>query len=138
MAIFATAEEHRANPPETWKVEGHAGRWAIVLGNGDELDRYPTRKAALEDIAGRWGRMYAEWSRWYDEREPQLTGHAPTTPTYGQVCSCARHNDGSVTTSLCPLHAEQDPCLTMATVTGKRRRGSVVRGVCSACGWSAK
>lgn len=53
-------------------------------------------------------------------------------------CSCARHNDGSVTTSLCPLHAKQDPCLTMATVTGRRRHGSVVRGVCSACGWSAK
>lgn len=53
-------------------------------------------------------------------------------------CVCARHSDGSVTTSLCSLHAEQDPCLTMARVTGKRRRGSVVRGVCSACNWSAK
>lgn len=53
-------------------------------------------------------------------------------------CACARNSDGSVTTILCPLHAEQDPCLTMARVTGKRRRGSVVRGVCSACNWSAK
>jgi len=53
-----------------------------------------------------------------------------------QPCSCARHDDGSVTTYLCPVHADDDPCATMAAVTGRRRRGSVVRGRCSACGWS--
>jgi hypothetical protein len=53
----------------------------------------------------------------------------------GPQCSCARHNDGSVTTFLCPLHAEQDPCLTMSNVTGRRRRGSVVRGTCTNCDW---
>lgn len=52
-------------------------------------------------------------------------------------CTCAHHNDGSITMRLCRVHADQDPCLTMAQVTGKRRRGSIVRGVCSACGWTA-
>lgn len=51
------------------------------------------------------------------------------------VCSCATHNDGTRTTWVCPIHADADPCGTVAVVTGKRRRGSVVRGRCSACGW---
>lgn len=50
-------------------------------------------------------------------------------------CVCARHTDGSVTTYLCPRHADTDPCLTMAAVTGRRRTGSIRGGVCSACGW---
>lgn len=49
-------------------------------------------------------------------------------------CSCVEHGDGSVTTMLCPLHADTDPCLTMAQVTGRRRTGTIRRGVCSACG----
>lgn len=55
-----------------------------------------------------------------------------TTATHR--CACARHGDGSVTTSLCPLHADVDPCLTVAIVTGTRRRGTIRRGVCTACG----
>lgn len=53
------------------------------------------------------------------------------------TCSCARHGDGSVTTSMCPLHADEDPCYTMALVTGKRRKGSIINGVCSNCGWTS-
>jgi hypothetical protein len=53
------------------------------------------------------------------------------------TCSCAHNNDGSVTTMLCPLHAAEDPCWTTARVTGRRRSGSIVNGVCSSCGWSA-
>lgn len=49
-------------------------------------------------------------------------------------CSCSRHSDGSVTTMLCPIHAEQDPCLTMAQVTGRRRTGTIRRGTCTSCG----
>lgn len=52
------------------------------------------------------------------------------------ACACATHNDGTRTVALCPLHADADPCGTAALVTGKRRRGSVVRGCCSSCGWS--
>lgn len=58
----------------------------------------------------------------------------PDPPTLSPRCACARHRDGGVTTSLCSLHADVDPCLTMARVTGKRRRGTIRRGVCTACG----
>jgi hypothetical protein len=53
------------------------------------------------------------------------------------TCSCAHHTDGSVTSSLCPVHAKTDPCLTMARITGKRRKGSVQRGTCTHCGHAA-
>ena len=62
----------------------------------------------------------------------------PANETTGMGCSCAINGDGSVTTMLCPAHAEGDPCGTFAAVTGKRRQGSVVRGTCSACGWKNK
>lgn len=53
-------------------------------------------------------------------------------------CVCARHDDGSVTTSRCPVHADVDPCLTMSWVTGRRRKGTIRRGVCTACGHGRK
>lgn len=49
-------------------------------------------------------------------------------------CSCAKHADGSTTTYLCPVHADTDPCLVMARVTGRRRKGAIRRGVCTECG----
>ena len=52
-----------------------------------------------------------------------------------RTCTCAKHADGSVTVFLCPLHASTDPCLTMSRVTGKRRTGTIRRGVCTSCGW---
>lgn len=51
-------------------------------------------------------------------------------------CSCATHDDGSKTTTLCPTHADQDPCLTLAQVTGRRRKGTIRRGTCTSCGWT--
>ena len=51
-------------------------------------------------------------------------------------CSCASNSDGTTTTMLCPLHAKEDPCWTMASVTGKRRKGSIINGTCTNCGWS--
>lgn len=55
-------------------------------------------------------------------------------------CACAKDSDGNVTSrSLCRQHADTDPCLTRSRVTGKRRKGSIVRrkhyAVCSHCGW---
>ena len=50
-------------------------------------------------------------------------------------CTCAQNKDGSTTPLLCPIHAAYDPCWTMAQVTGRRRKGSIVRGVCTGCGW---
>jgi hypothetical protein len=63
---------------------------------------------------------------------------APPREDLWAKCSCARNSDGSVTTMMCPTHAEQDPCETMAQVTGRRRKRSIVGGVCTACGWSHK
>lgn len=52
------------------------------------------------------------------------------------ACSCATNNDGTVTAILCPAHASTDPCRTVASITGRRRRGSISRGCCSKCGWT--
>lgn len=61
---------------------------------------------------------------------------APATVDSPDVrCACARNRDGSRTTMLCPTHADQDPCLTMAQVTGRRRKGTIRNGVCTNCGW---
>ena len=51
-------------------------------------------------------------------------------------CSCAVNLDGTTTATLCPVHATDDPCRTLADVTGKRRRGTVHAGRCSHCGWA--
>lgn len=50
------------------------------------------------------------------------------------TCCCTRNRDGSVTSFLCPSHADTDPCLTMASVTGRRRKGTIRRGTCTSCG----
>ena len=60
-----------------------------------------------------------------------------TTSARVPACSCAHNRDGTITAFLCPIHAEDDPCLDVAALTGKRRRGSVVRGCCSHCGWAS-
>lgn len=53
-------------------------------------------------------------------------------------CSCRGFDDGSVYRSLCPVHADSDPCLTMSQVTGRRRKGTIRRGVCTACGHDSR
>lgn len=60
------------------------------------------------------------------------------TDTRQAQCACAKNSDGTATTLHCPTHADQDPCATMAQVTGKRRKGSIRRGQCSRCGWQAR
>ena len=50
-------------------------------------------------------------------------------------CSCAHNADGTTsTTMMCPTHADQDPCLTIAQVTGRRRKGTIRAGRCTNCG----
>lgn len=70
------------------------------------------------------------------EAKPSGDGEKESSRRTALKCSCAHNNDGSVTTMLCPLHADQDPCLTMAQVTGNRRKGSIINGVCTNCGWT--
>lgn len=62
-------------------------------------------------------------------------GHWGSRHTASDGCTCATNSDGTKTTMMCPLHAAEDPCWTMARVTGRRRQGSIVRGVCTNCGW---
>ena len=50
------------------------------------------------------------------------------------TCCCARNLDGTITTMLCPVHADIDPCLVKASVTGRRRKGTIRRGTCTSCG----
>ena len=56
----------------------------------------------------------------------------------GPQCACAVNRDGSVTTFMCPVHADVDPCYTTWRVTGKRRTGTIRRGVCTNCGHVSK
>lgn len=67
-------------------------------------------------------------------RQRNVVAHAGVV---ANRCACSRHADGSVTTMLCPTHAESDPCETKSSVTGRRRKGTIRRGVCTNCGWGA-
>lgn len=49
------------------------------------------------------------------------------------IVACRRLND---TAGEAEVHATTDPCATVASITGRRRRGSIVRGCCTACGWT--
>lgn len=60
---------------------------------------------------------------------------ACTTPASSERCACAKNNDGSRTTFLCPSHADSDPCETKSRVTGRRRKGTIRNGRCTNCGW---
>jgi len=62
-------------------------------------------------------------------------GAAPSLPA--PACACATYADGSRHATLCAPHAADDPCLTASRITGKRRKGTIRRGVCTFCGWPA-
>ena len=49
-------------------------------------------------------------------------------------CICLHYSDGSVYKENCPLHATLDPCAVTAQITGRRRKGTIRRGVCTNCG----
>ena len=49
-------------------------------------------------------------------------------------CICRHYSDGSVYKENCPLHAPQDPCAVTAQITGRRRKGTIRKGVCTNCG----
>ncbi len=52
------------------------------------------------------------------------------------ACVCARDESGAVTSDLfCALHSSEDPCLRVSRIMGRRRKGSIKRGVCTHCGW---
>lgn len=57
------------------------------------------------------------------------------TPPRVPGCVCAYTEDGDAITWVCPKHADTDPCLQSSLITGKRRKGTIRRGVCTNCGW---
>ena len=106
---------------ETYHKAYRRGWQASVRATDGALDRADAR---------------GESNAWYDG----YMDHACDRPMWAALdttCLCAHNTDGSVTTMMCPLHAKNDPCWMTATVTGQRRRGSIVKGVCTNCGWTA-
>lgn len=91
---------------------------------GEYVGEYETRDAATGDISRR-----TEW--FATERE------AATFARTGRACTCARHADGTTSPTFCPTHAGTDPCIILHAITGRRRRGTIRNGTCTACGWSA-
>jgi hypothetical protein len=67
VSLFAGPAEHTANPPESWTIVKRGERsWALVLTNGDTLDTFPSKRAAVEATeTGRYVELYRKESRWY-------------------------------------------------------------------------
>ena len=67
MSLYATPEEHAANPPSSWRVDKRGERsWALVDANGAELERHATKRdaeAARSD--GFAARLYEREGRWF-------------------------------------------------------------------------
>jgi hypothetical protein len=121
----------------------HKGGYCEVLKERSLREPFSISDAKNED--GEWimspeqirsemnygpGGIYDDPSDYYDPYE------ASRRTASNDGCTCATNSDGTKTTMLCPVHASEDPCWTMARVTGRRRQGTIIRGVCTNCGWS--
>lgn len=56
-------------------------------------------------------------------------------------CACSVTSRGTLSSStLCPLHAAEDPCQTQSQITGRRRKGTLRHrkgcSSCTSCGWT--
>jgi len=113
--------------------------FSLERGRGDLLVEHAVRNGAnnLDCFDGYLVDLYGRHGFREVRRESNWTPGGPDVVFMTRTCVCARHDDSSVTTFLCPLHADVDPCLTMAQVTGRRRKGSIRNGVCSNCGHGA-
>lgn len=71
--MFATLEEHNANPPSTWTVKKAAPRiWHLNTSSGGTLEYYPTKKAAeAAKVTGRLVRAYEDEGRWMGGETPR-------------------------------------------------------------------
>ncbi len=72
MTLFATPEEHAANPPATWQVNKAAERvWQLRTRDGGVLHTYTTKGAAEEGkVGGFYADQYAKDGRWYAGETP--------------------------------------------------------------------
>ncbi len=89
MSMFTTAEEHAANPPETWQAVKACERvWHLRTAGGVTLDTFKTRREAEDARAsGHWPKFYERLSRWYAGITP------PGWKTYAQVCAERERNE---------------------------------------------
>jgi hypothetical protein len=73
--MFATLEDHDANPPSTWVVEKAAPRiWHLNTAAGGTLESFPTKKAATAaKVTGHLVRAYEAETRWMGGETPR--GH---------------------------------------------------------------
>jgi hypothetical protein len=67
MSLFATPEEHAANPPTTWvAVKAGPRWWNLRTSSGAVLDTYPTKKAAeAARTDSFYATLYDRETRWY-------------------------------------------------------------------------
>ncbi|WP_217181594.1 hypothetical protein [Streptomyces sp. AC495_CC817] len=72
MTLYATPEEHAANPPETWTVRKlYERRWVLVIDPTQPVDyqgSYETKRRAeaeRDDPQSWTRRLYDDETRWY-------------------------------------------------------------------------
>jgi hypothetical protein len=65
--LFATPEEHAANPPESWAVVKVTDRcWHLTTRDGDTLASLPTRRAGeARRVDGFEVNLYVKEGRWF-------------------------------------------------------------------------
>lgn len=111
MSLYATPEEHAANPPETWSVEKRPhggdvlGRWKIVDANGTTLDFVRTKAEGIAQIESRScfsARLWEQERRWYAGEKVEgwkpYVRPAARIPTAANPC---RRNSADLGLSVC-------------------------------------
>ena len=91
MAMFATAEEHAANPPGTWQAVKAAERiWHLRTASGTTLDTFRTRRDAEQArTSGHSFDLWHKLTRWHQ-------GHTPAGwKTYAEVCAERERNEAA-------------------------------------------
>lgn len=82
MALFATPQEHAANPPETWAIVKRGPRsWALTTAVDPDaaIEHFTTKRAAEQArVDGFAARLYRKEARWYaGESVPGWRPYAP-------------------------------------------------------------
>lgn len=67
MALYATPEQHAANPPESWEARKAGPRlWHLVDQEGNVLARAETKRGAEElKTSGFYFKLWHQEARWY-------------------------------------------------------------------------
>lgn len=86
--IFATPDEHFANPPSTWTVRKHGRKWALCIKD-HPIDTFLTKKAAeAGKTSGMYFNLYEKESRWYrGESVPNWKPYQAVRPSTNETLS---------------------------------------------------